>query len=267
MATTTPPPIDPNSLAWNEYIANQPVNLTAIDGSSVVVPLSKIDHYFLSNGAALIIFGLGIGMSFVVFCAMLLLTKPEKRHTVIFGLNLTGLILLFIRCVSDAVVYTDHARGIGPNILGAVLLITQADYAPDYIFILASLLWYLITIASLLLQVRVVFGAEPRVQKYLTVALVIGGLVVMGFSAAFQGIAFQDSLDNVTNDARTWVVQTAQISFAVVVGVSSAIFVGKLLFLIHRRRKMGFKGFGPLQVICIMGCQCLIVPRMFSASS
>jgi hypothetical protein len=255
------PPVDPNSLAWNEYVVNQPINLTAVDGSWQVVPLSQIDHYFLSNGAALVIYGLGTGMAFTVFCAMLLLTKPEKRHTVIFGLNLSGLVLLFIRCVCDCAVYSDRGRGIGPNILGALLVLSQRDYVPIYIFILASLFWYLVTIASLVLQVRVVFGAEPKVQKLLTIFLVLGGLFVMGFSSAFQGISFKESLEQAPDDLSTWVRQTAQISFVTLEGIASAIFVGKLLFLIQRRRRMGFRGFGPLQVICIMGVQCLIIPR------
>src|SRR5579862_4311245 len=170
-----PPPVDPNSLAWNEYVVNQPLNLTAIDGSTMTISLSDIDNYFLTSGGALIIFGLGVGMTFVVFCAMLLLTKPEKRRTVIFGLNLTGLILQFIRCLSDCIVYTDRGRGVGPNILGALGVLTQADYAPNYLFIICSLLWYLVIITSLLLQVRVVFGAEPKLQKYMTVLLLIFG--------------------------------------------------------------------------------------------
>lgn len=255
------PAVDPNSLAWNEYVANQPINLTAIDGTVMTVPLSKIDNYFLTNGGTLIICGLGIGMCSVLIIAMLLLTKPEKRRTVIFGLNLTGLILEFIRCVSFAVAYTDRGRGVGPNILGALLILTQLDYTPLYIFILSSLLWYIVIVSSLLLQVRVVFGAEPKIQKYLTILLALLGLVVMGFTSAFQGISFKESLDNSSNDDLTWVVTTGETLFVVTVGIASGIFVAKLLYLINRRRKMGFKGFGPLQVICIMGVQCLLVPR------
>jgi Fungal pheromone mating factor STE2 GPCR len=50
------------------------------------------------------------------------------------------------------------------------------------------------------------------------------------------------------------------IIWATTIGCASLVFVAKLLYLIHRRKKMGFKGFGPLQVITVMGAQCLVVP-------
>ena len=43
------------------------------------------------------------------------------------------------------------------------------------------------------------------------------------------------------------------------------IFLYKLFNAIRQRRRMGFQSFGPLHILFIMFCQCLVIPRMSSA--
>jgi len=47
------------------------------------------------------------------------------------------------------------------------------------------------------------------------------------------------------------------------IALFSAIFVTKLGFAIHLRRKLNMKQFGPMQIIFVMGCQTLCIPRKF----
>jgi len=125
------------------------------------------------------------------------------------------------------------------------------------------MLWYILIISSLIVQVRVVFGAEAKARQYLTLGFGLLGLTAVGFILAQQADIFKYTLEanGGADPWYYWVQNTGRILFVIVIGLCCAVFVGKLMYLIHRRQKMGFKGFGPLQVILIMGSQCLIVPR------
>ena len=125
--------------------------------------------------------------------------------------------------------------------------------------------WYTVIVTSLILQVLVVFGAERKVRRYLKYALGLLGLATIGFNITSQADAFKGSVSKtgLYDEWFLWVYKAGRILYAVTVGLTSGIFVAKLLYLIRRRKKMGFKGFGPLQVIVIMGAQCLLIPRTF----
>jgi len=241
--STVPSPNDP---VWSQEIASQSFNLTDIFGDVYTFHLSDFDDYFHSTGESLIIFGVNLGMCVTIAVVLLLLTKPDKRRTPIFALNLAGLFLQFF--------------------LQDTSLTPESAFVPLYLYTFATIFWYIVIIASLILQVRVVFGAEPKAQKYLTWGLAVFGLATMGFNITTQAEVFKGNLskNGDVDNWYFWVEETGRILYAITIGLASFIFVAKLIYLIHRRQKMGFKGFGPLQVIVIMGAQCLVVPRIFA---
>jgi pheromone alpha factor receptor len=253
---------DPNSIAWTNAVLGQPVNFTDITGETITVPLSAIDSYHTVLARSLIIFGVEIGMTFMLITVLLLLTKPDKRRTVIFGLNIAGLSFQFLRSLMVAILYNGPGRSVGMVFLGAFATMTTTDYVPQYFYIMATIIWYAIVETSLILQVRVVFGAERKLQRNLTYGLGLLGLATVSTQTAAQSFIFNAALNNaeIFNPHFLKLVLASRILFAVSIGISSAVFVAKLIYLIHRRRKMGFKSFGPLQVILIMGAQCLIIP-------
>jgi pheromone alpha factor receptor len=256
---------NPNDPVWAKQIASQTFNLTDVFGDVDTFTLPEIDEFFHATGRSLIIFGVDIGMSVMVAVVLLLLTKPDKRRTPIFALNVAGLSLQFIRMVMVSILYNGVNRTVEVAFLATTVLTPQSAFVPAYIYIIITIFWYIVITTSIILQVRVVFGAEPRAQKYLTCALGLLGLATVGFTITDQADIFKGSLAKTGQDDawQPWVELVGRILYTVTVGISSAIFVAKLLYLIHRRRKMGFTGFGPLQVIVIMGAQCLLVPRMF----
>jgi pheromone alpha factor receptor len=253
---------DPNSIEWTNAVLSQPVNFTDITGETITVPLDAIDSYHTVLARSLIIFGVEIGLTFMLITVLLLLTKPDKRRTVIFGLNIAGLSFQFLRSLMVAILYNGPARSVGMVFLGAFATMTTTDYAPEYFYIVATIIWYAIVETSLILQVRVVFGAERKVQQYLTYGLGLLGLATVSTQTTVQSFVFKAALENAEiNDPSFFkLALAARILFAISIGISSSVFVAKLIYLIHRRRKMGFKSFGPLQVILIMSAQCLIIP-------
>jgi pheromone alpha factor receptor len=260
---------NPNDPAWTNAVLGQPVNLTDITGEVMTVPLDVIDQYHTTLARSLIIYGVEMGMTFMLITVLVLLTKPDKRRTVIFGLNIAGLSLQFLRSLTDAILYNGPGHTIGAVFLGAFAQMTTTDYVPLYMFIVASIFWYAVVETSLILQVRVVFGAERKLQRYLTYGLGFFGVTTVATLTVAQGFIFKAALDNapIFNPHFTGLMLAARILFAVSIGISSAVFVAKLIYLIRRRSKMGFKAFGPLQVILIMGTQCLIIPSNLPPSS
>lgn len=255
---------DPNSPEFPEWVANQSFNLTDITGTSDTFNLPIIDQFIQWTGRSLIIFGLNIGLTAMMTVVLLLLTKPEKRRTPVFALNLSGLILQFLRNVLVSILYDGPTRHIGVFFLGATSTVSTAEISPVYIYTVITMFWYILIISSLVVQVRVVFGAEAKARLYLTLGFALLGLTTVAFVLTQQADIFKFTLEaNGGADSwYDWVSITGRILWAIVIGLCSAVFVGKLIYLIHRRQKMGFKGFGPLQVILIMGSQCLIVPRI-----
>jgi pheromone alpha factor receptor len=260
---------NPNDPVWAEQIASQTINLTDTTGNVDTFTLPEIDEFFHEAGRSLIIFGVNIGMSVMVAVVLLLLTKADKRRTPIFALNIASLSLQFIRMVMVSILYNGPNKTIEVAFLYTNVLTPQSAFVPAYIYIIVTMFWYIVIITSIILQVRVVFSGEPRVQKYLTYALGLLGLSTIGFVITDQSDIFKGSLAKTGQDDvwEPWVELVGRILYTVTVGISSGIFVAKLLYLIHRRRKMGFRGFGPLQVIVIMGAQCLLVPCIFQLES
>jgi pheromone alpha factor receptor len=254
---------NPNDPAWAEEVANQAFNLTDVTGSIDPFTLSELDYFFHWNGRSLIIFGVDIGMVVTLAIVLLLLTKPEKRRTQIFALNISGLALHFIRMICVCVLYNGPTKTIGVFFLNTNAMLGQIVFVPAYIYIVATIFWTAVILASLVLQVRVVFGAEPTARQYVTMACGVLALATVAIATTAQAYQFQAALGAGGADSTAFNrIQVADhILFATTVGITSGIFVGKLLYLIYRRRKMGFRSFGPLQVILIMGTQCLLVPR------
>src|ERR1700721_404731 len=163
-----PTPLDPSSAAWASEVAAQTVNLTALDGSAVTLSLYDIDDFYVGTEQGLIVTSFGMGMCAVLFIAMLVLSKPEKRRTIIFGLNLGGLFIQFMRCLMNSIISTNMGFSLAQQFLDLTPLFTMRDYVPQFMFISFTILWYMVILSSLVLQVRVVFAAEPKYKKFFT---------------------------------------------------------------------------------------------------
>jgi pheromone alpha factor receptor len=254
---------DPNNATWAAIVASQTFNLTAIDGESYTFNLSDFDTVAWSYGQSLVILGTDIGMCAVLGIVLLLLTKPEKRRTRIFILNIAGLALQFVRMLLAAIQYNGINSGMAVQLLGTITLSPMSSFIPAFIYMIVTMFWYMAIITSIILQVRVVFGTERTTRKFLTFGLGLLGFAAVAFNITTQSDDFKGYLKKTgeTDPWKPWVELTGRILYTVTIGLSSAIFVAKLLYLIHRRKKLGFRGFGPLQVIVIMASQCLLIPR------
>jgi len=262
MALPANPNADMFNTTWASIVAAQTFNATDATGHVDTYSFHMLDAYMAFVGKALIVSGLSVGMTFVLIVVLLLLTRPEKRRTPVFVLNLMALFIQFFRMILSAAWWNSPAEDISTTFLDTNILASNANLWIINLFAIFSIVWYFVILTSMVLQVRVVFAAEPKSQKIVTAILALLSLATFGVDVPTQIQAIISTSNN-TGIFPSWYIvleHDAHILWAVTIGVSSLIFVSKLLYLIHKRKTLGFKGFGPLQIITIMGAQCLIIP-------
>jgi hypothetical protein len=261
------PTPDPNSAAWSLYVDSQNITLIGSDGTPVNFTLTDLDSniYFLLELTASYAFA--IGVSGILMVVLLILLDQKRARRPVFVLNFLALFFTFLKAVITVSIYCSQwAYGIGEYVFT-----TQAQYPSATIngtqvtILICQLIIYPLILASLILQIRVVFAAEPKTRLFITLFLTVAALLVYASLFAYNvwllQILFGD-LDPGYFNSFTKLFNLWNISFVVFVGICSVLFTYKLLVTIRRRKGMGFKSFGPLHVLAIMFGQCLIVPRI-----
>ena len=115
-------------------------------------------------------------------------------------------------------------------------------------------------VASLMFQVRVVFSAEPRTQKIVTAVLSLGALWIIGIHLRFSVGEMEVIFARIVFIEAPWTYEGFEIGMIIYVGICCLLFLYKLFQAIRLRKRMGYKRFGPLQILFIMFVQCLIIP-------
>jgi pheromone alpha factor receptor len=263
MSSTTIPTPDPNSIAWNEYLDTQNFNVTSLDGTPVTLNLALLRTFISSSVQTSIIYGFGIGFCAMLAIVLLLLTDRKKLHRPIYILNIATLVLYAFRSILQAIIACSTGSSVGMQVLGAVVLPTSRYWAYIAAYTIQPFL-YASIVMSLVLQVRVVFAAEPRTQRAITAFLFVSGLGMVILQTYFCIRCIIVDATNPTSNVPiiSRLYQIMRIYFCTYVGVSCLVFLYKLGVTIRRRRKMGIRKFGPLQIIFIMFSQCLVVPRI-----
>lgn len=260
MSTTTPTP-DPLSPAWNIYLDNQSFNLTSLDGTPITLSLTEVNdamYWIIAQTAG---YAFTIGFSGMLLIVLGLLTTREKAKRPIFILNVLSLIIILFRSIVATVIEcANYQHGIGEFFLGAINQYSVADFAPSIMIGLLSPLLYATMLSSLVLQVRVVFAAEPTTQRILTVVMGFAAFLIFAFGVVFNAGFIKMQVDAVPIAKSGWTYNVVRIGIIIFVGISCLLFLYKLAVTIRRRRRMGFQKFGPLQILFIMFGQCLIVP-------
>lgn len=263
------------------YVANpsfdvktQPISLTYPDGiNQFSTSLDTIVAFYRTAIQTAIIFGIQIGVTFVLMLILALLTKPEKRRSVIFVLNQAALLFLFIRAILMCLQvlgpffeYYNYLIAYYPHVSGAQRIAVTGE-AFSFLTTLAVEL-------SLIFQVRVVCCTLRAFwRNIITVVCFAVALLVCSFRFALMilnsdyRIIHVDSLTDEKFGIVSKYASFTNISTACSIIFFSIVFCSKLGHAIHHRRKMGMKQFGPMQIIFVMGCQTLFIPgKSLSAS-
>jgi pheromone alpha factor receptor len=264
--TTAIPSPDPTSADWSIYIDNQSFNITGLDGTPTTLTFPEINVWALGLSRQTSVSSFTVGFVSMLFIVLLLVTPAAKIRKPIFVLNLVSMFLVALRNLLETIFNTSSYLGVGQYFLDGVFQYPLSTWTVNVLVGIVAVPGYATIMISLLLQVRVVFAAEPKTRNIFTVIGAIAIIVQTGFLMTWLVFTCQCALNNCTAVAQNlWIYNTFRIFFCSYVGVACLVFLYKLGFTIYRRRKMGMniKQFGPLQIIFVMFCQCLVVPLLF----
>ncbi|USW46785.1 hypothetical protein Slin15195_G001040 [Septoria linicola] len=234
-----------------------------------VVQISTIFQLQDQKVAMGIVYGVQLGISSILLLVLAIMTRPEKRRSMVFFLNLGSLVLLLIRAIIMCIQlygpifnWYNWVMEYYRNVDGSIRLAVAAE-AFSFLVILALEL-------SLLFQVRIVC-VTLRTRWRLLVTAVTTFVAVAVCAVRFAAMVVNAKLGIINVDALTdqeWSLINSMASASNICIIASiiffsAIFIAKLGHAIHQRRSMGMKQFGPMQIIFVMGCQTMFIPALF----
>lgn len=250
MAAATP--FDPYS---------QSFTLQASDGTPFNVSIPDLDFFVYYNNQICIIYGAQTGASIILFIVLLLLTKPDKRASSIFIVNVSSLALNIIRNVLLCLYYTGPFTETYAFFSGDFSRVHRGDYAAS---VTASVFTFLVLVCveiSLCLQTRVVCVTMRQLYRRIILA---ASIVIALLAIAFRlALCIENSIYIVHAEVEGplyELVSAANITQSISICWFCTVFVTKLAFALNERRKLGLAQFGPMQIVFIMGCQTLIIP-------
>lgn len=241
--------------SWDPY--TQTFNLTRVDGDIVTVALDTVNDFNIQNIKWATIFAVQIGAAGVLLAILSALAKPRKRHA-IFYLNLLSLVLAIIR----GAFAIEYILGPWNNTYRYFTLdfstIPSSSTAKSISQAFLQLTMIISIMVSLVLQMRAAYEGTPFIKKVATavsgaVAAVVLGFYIKVVQESVSVILNAGSYSSTTHDH-------ARLLFTLSIFFFTILFLVKLADAIIQRRKMGMKNFGPLQIVFIMGCQCMLIP-------
>lgn len=217
-----------------------------------------------------IIYGVQIGMCGLLLAVMTIMAKSDKRRSAVYMLNSAALLCLLIRNILACA----QLSGIFYNYYN-----WQLHWYPDVpavrnaqkVSITTECFNLLIDVAiygSLVLQVHIVCCTLNRLyQRLIIFVSLLVALIATSVRLALVVINVKYMILGLRN-VQMWqsllvskVASVSNIVSVVSIALFSVIFIVKLAFAIHMRRKLNMKQFGPMQIVFIMGCQTLFIPR------
>jgi pheromone alpha factor receptor len=242
---------------------SQPFTLLFPDGSPFNVTMDQMTWFHFYGVRLGINIGSAIGATAMMLVALILLTKREKRSSPIFILNALALTINLSRCVVFAAYLSGPFQNPYAVLTDDWAHISALDKSNSIADPVLTVLLLVVIEASLLLQVKVILGIVNRTKRFWILAACGSvGLVAVGFRFAFMVVNIQYimALQPGSSQAFQDLAQRANITIMVSLCFFTAVFVGKLGLAIFKRRQLGLKRFGPMQIVFIMGLQTLFVP-------
>lgn len=239
----------------------QNITMHFADGSPFEVPVRSVDNWLQYCIRICINYGCQLGASIVLLVVLILLTRPEKRASAVFWLNVLALVSNIARLLCQLVYFSGPLVRMYPYFSGDYSRAPRSAYAASILEVIFGLLLVIFMEASLVLQVQVVCATvRRRYRRILLAVSILMAMIAIGFRFGFAVIngiyimKLEDILSYVWLESATNIVTTVTICFF------CTVFVVKLGFAIKLRKKLGVREYGPMKVIFVMGCQTMVVP-------
>ncbi|KAL8818871.1 MAG: hypothetical protein Q9223_002590 [Gallowayella weberi] len=148
--------------------------------------MADLDEFVLYGLQISINYAAQLGASLLFLIVLLLLTKPDKRSSPIFIINIVALTLNFLRNLLQCLYYTGPFSETYAYFAADYSRVSASDFANQIAITVLNFLLLVCVETSLLLQVRVVCVTARRVYRQMIfgVSGLVAGLAI-GFRLAF----------------------------------------------------------------------------------
>jgi len=224
-------------------------------------------------------FGLQAGFSILLAVTLLALTRPSKRHTPIFLLNIFALTACIVRVILSACYFWS------PSWAYFIQFITLVDSEPDahvwqlddpytwrgqMVAAFFAAVQVTCIFVSLFLQIKAV--CAPMVVRWQQQSMMglTGFIAFANIFLAWLHTSLQMSTINelVVSHGERWSLGIEYIGLWQLIrwinqgsiAYFSLIFGAKLAVAVAQRRRMGIKQFGAMEIVLIMALQTMLVP-------
>lgn len=234
------------------------------DGSPFDVPVAELDYFIKVNTTNSINYGAQVGASVVVAILLALLTAPDKRRSPVFALNMAAVLLNTGRMLSMSIYFTSSFSEVYSYFAGDYSRVSASAYANSVLGVVLTTLLLVCIEISLVVQTQVVCTTLRDMHRYILLAVsTLVALVPIGFRMAMMVENCKSIVTAIDFSPWIWLQSATNITVAISICYFSMIFVTKLGYAIHSRKRLGLTGFGAMQVIFVMSCQSLVVPGSF----
>lgn len=244
---------------FNPY--QQVIPLVTSDGIRFKITMDEVDAYVQNGVVSCIDFGAQLGASVVTLVMLLLLTRAQKRRSVVFILNVTALCLTIPRLVCDVLFFTGAFFEAYAFFSGDYARVGPSDYATSILAMVLEALVVIVILCSLFMQTMAICANLSTLKKSIFLGLsALIAAVTTGFRLAQMVLNAQYTMQKLPFTDYIWLEKANTIIMTLSICFFSTIFMYKLAFSIYRRRQLGIRQFGPMQALFIMSCQTMIVP-------
>lgn len=243
-------------------VASQSFTLLLADGvTTVSVSVNDVNWIYYNSVKTCILYGTQVGASLIMLVVVAVLTKPAKRTSLIFALNLLSLLLSFLRSLLVALFYTGAWSEFYAVFAGDYAAVPTSAYATSIAGNVLPLLLTMSVLASLALQAHTVCkNLDLPLRHAVSTVSTIIILLTVGFRF---GQTIENSRAIMTATAfyhQEWIRTGALIMSTISIWYFSLIFTGKLLFTLWTRKRNGWKQWSAVRILAAMGGCTMIIP-------
>ncbi|KAL4895322.1 fungal pheromone mating factor STE2 GPCR-domain-containing protein [Aspergillus ambiguus] len=249
--------------SFDPFLQNITLYITPED--KVAVPVEAVDSFYQYCIRICINYGSQLGACIVLFIILLLLTRPEKRGSSVFLLNTTALLLNVSRLVCQLIYFTSDFVRLYAYFGHDFSRVPLSAYVDSVLGVILVTLLIMCIQVSLVLQAHVVCANLRR--RYRTTLLVVSTVVAL-VPTIFRFVFMVQNCYHIMHASETlhlnWLESATNAVITVSICFFAAVFITKLGFAIHLRKRLGMTDFGPMKVIFVMGCQTMAIPAILS---
>ncbi|EYE90769.1 alpha-factor pheromone receptor STE2 [Aspergillus ruber CBS 135680] len=242
----------------------QNITMHGADGTPFLVPVNSVDTWLQYCIRICINYGCQMGASAILLIVLILLTRAEKRSSVVFWLNSLALVSNVARLLCQLIYFTGPLVRLYPIFAEDYSRVPQSAYANSIIGAVFAFLAVVFMEVSLVLQVQVVCATLRRwYRRVLLATSVLVAMIPIGFRFALLVVNSMSIMD-LEVISPTWLENSTNVVVTVSICFFCTVFVVKLGLAIKLRKQLGVQEYGPMKVIFVMGCQTMIIPAFFS---